>query len=139
MTAQIPELYFHFYGRIACRFEPLQEGIVRLRQGFEAGLSTGQADMGLNCLIQSVKNSIFSGANLQSTLKEIDHYLHLLKTYKSELTKNYLLIFREAVSQLIDNGKATGINDYADLGDLEDPGNKLREAHFHHAAIKCYW
>ena len=139
VSAQIPELYFNFYGRIAWRFEPFQAGIEPLRQGFEAGLSSGNKDMGLHCLIHTVKNAIFSGASLKSTLKEIDYYLHLLKTYKSEVTNNFMLNFRETVSLLIDNGEATSIPEKAVFGDLNDPGNKPREAFFHHSAIRCYW
>ena len=141
VVGQIPELYLNFYGRIAWRFnfKSLQESILHLRQGFEAGLSSGQVDMGLHCLIHGVKHSIISGANLKSTLKEIDYYLHTLKTYKSEMTKNFMLNFRETVSLLIDNGEATSINEKAVFGDINDPQNKLREAYFHHAALRCYW
>eukprot|EP00985_Skeletonema_marinoi_P005579 scaffold2429_cov154-Skeletonema_marinoi.AAC.1 len=139
VSAQIPELYFNFYGRIAWRFEPFQAGIEPLRQGFEVGLSSGNKDMGLHCLIHTVKNAIFSGASLKSILKEIDYYLHLLKTYKSEVTNNFMLNFRETVSLLIDNGEATSIPEKAVFGDLNDPGNKPREAFFHHAVIRCYW
>eukprot|EP00985_Skeletonema_marinoi_P015734 scaffold8218_cov151-Skeletonema_marinoi.AAC.1 len=139
VSAQIPELYFNFYGRIAWRFEPFQAGIEPLRQGFEAGLSSGNKDMGLHCLIHTVKNALFSGASLKSTLKEIDYNLHLLKTYKSEVTNNFMLNFRETVSLLIDNGEATSIPEKAVFGDLNDPGNKPREAFFHHAVIRAYW
>eukprot|EP00577_Skeletonema_sp_RCC1716_P008541 CAMPEP_0113418196 /NCGR_PEP_ID=MMETSP0013_2-20120614/26075_1 /TAXON_ID=2843 ORGANISM="Skeletonema costatum, Strain 1716" /NCGR_SAMPLE_ID=MMETSP0013_2 /ASSEMBLY_ACC=CAM_ASM_000158 /LENGTH=743 /DNA_ID=CAMNT_0000305411 /DNA_START=1 /DNA_END=2232 /DNA_ORIENTATION=- /assembly_acc=CAM_ASM_000158 len=139
VSAQIPELYFNFYGRIAWRFEPFQAGIEPLRQGFEVGLSSGNKDMGLHCLIHTVKNALFSGASLKSTLKEIDYNLHLLKTYKSEVTNNFMLNFRETVSLLIDNGEATSIPEKAVFGDLNDPGNKPREAFFHHAVIRAYW
>ena len=112
---------------------------MHLRQGFEAGLSYGHVDMSLHCLLHTVKNALFSGANLKSTLKEIDYYLQLLKTYKSEMSNNFMLNFRETASELIDNGEATSINQKAFFGDLDDPRNKLREAYFHHAALKCFW
>eukprot|EP00984_Skeletonema_dohrnii_P035066 scaffold34603_cov158-Skeletonema_dohrnii-CCMP3373.AAC.4 len=137
--AQISELYVHYNARVAWRFEPLQVGIDNFRRGFEAGLSYGDNDMGLHCTFHAVKNSIFSGASLRSILKEIAYYLHLLKSYKSEITRNYLLIFRETVSLLIDNGQATSIEATPCVGDLDDPKNKLREAFFRHSAIRCFW
>jgi hypothetical protein len=139
VPAQIPELYLNFYGRIAWRFEPFQAGIGNLRHSFEAGLSYGNNDMGMHCGIHVIKYLLFSGANLRSILKEIDYYLRLLETYKSEMARNFLLTWRETVSMLIDNGQATSIQAKACLGDLEDPGNKMREAFFHHSAIRCFW
>ena len=139
MAALVPELYFHFYGRIAWRFESFQAGIGNLRQGFEAGLSYGHADMGLHCAIHVIKNTMYSGANLNSIMKEIDYYLHILETYKSEVARNFLLIFRETVSTLIDNGQATSIDATPCVGDLDDQKNKLRDAVLHHSAIRCFW
>ncbi|KAK1746264.1 hypothetical protein QTG54_002871 [Skeletonema marinoi] len=140
VAAQIPELYFNFYGRIAWRFEPFQAGIDKLRQGFEAGLSSGHADMGLHCAIQVIKTTILSGANLSSILKEIDYYLHLLKT-KSEVTRNFLRVFRKTVSLLIDNGEATSTaaDPCIGVGDLNDQNRKLRDAVLQHSVIRCYW
>jgi hypothetical protein len=115
VPAQIPELYFHFYGRIAWRFEPFQAGIDSLRHGFEAGLSYGNNDMALHCALHVIKYLLFSGANLKSLLKEIDYYFHLLETYKSELARNYMLNFRETVSLLIDNGQATSTTQQSDV------------------------
>ena len=139
VAAQIPDIYFNFYGRVAWRFEPFQEGIIHLRQGFEAGLSFGHADMGFYCLMFVVKLAIVSGANLKSTLKEIDYYLQLLKTYKSEVSNNYMLYFRETVSLLIDKGEATGIEE-KDLGDLNGGNKPIRDdAAFYHKAIRAFW
>ncbi len=139
MAALVPELYFNFYGRIAWRFESFQAGIDNLRQGFEAGLSCGHSDMGLHCAVQVIKNTIYSGANLNSIMKEIDYYLHILETYKSEVTRNFLLIFRETVSTLIDNGQATSIDATPCVGDLDDQKNKLRDSVLHHSANRCFW
>ena len=94
--------------------------------------------MGMHCGIHVIKYLLFSGANLRSILKEIDYYLRLLETYKSEMARNFLLTWRETVSMLIDNGQATSIQAKACLGDLEDPGNKMREAFFHHSAIRYF-
>lgn len=139
MTAIIPDLYVYFYGRIAWRFEPLQAGIDKLRQGFEAGLSSGHADMGLHSAVQVIKNTICMGANLTSILKEIDYYLHTMETYKSAMGRTFMLIFRETVSTLIDNGEATGIGANPSVGDLNDQKNKFRESVLYHSAIRCYW
>ena len=141
MTAQIPDIYFNFYGRVAWRFEPFQEGIIHLRQGFEAGLSFGHADMGFYCLMFVVKLAIVSGANLKSTLKEIDYYLQLLKTYKSEVSNNYMLYFRETVSLLIDKGEATSVEEKVVFGDLNNEENKFirDDAVFYHKAIRAFW
>eukprot|EP00984_Skeletonema_dohrnii_P024547 scaffold13678_cov106-Skeletonema_dohrnii-CCMP3373.AAC.2 len=139
MAAQIPELYFNFYGRIAWRFEPFQVCADNLRRGFETGLSTGDNDMGLQCAIHAIKTAVFSGASLKSTLKEIDYYLHLLKTFKSAKFYTNILIYRETVSVLIDKGDATSIPEKAVFGDLDDPGNKLRDGFFCHRAIRAYW
>ncbi len=139
VPANIPELHYLYYGRVAWRFEPFQAGIDSLRHNCEVGISYGNNDMGMHCAFHVIKYLLFSGANLKSLLKEIDYYFHLLETYKSELARNYMLNFRETVSLLIDNGQATSIEAKACFGDLEDPRNKLREAFFHHSAIRCFW
>ena len=136
---QIPELFLNFHGRIAWRFEPIQSGINSCRRGFEAGLSNGNSDMSFHCAVQVIKNSIFSGTNLRVILKEIDYYLHLLETYKCELAKNYMLIFRETVSFLIDDGAETSIAATAVVGEINDASNKMRDAVFFHSAIRAYF
>ena len=136
---QIPELFLIFHGRIAWRFEPIQSGINSCRRGFEAGLSNGNSDMSFHCAVQVIKNSIFSGTNLRVILKEIDYYLHLLETYKCELEKNYMLIFRETVSVLIDNGQTTSIAAKPSVGDINDSSNKMRDAYFYHKVLQCFW
>jgi len=136
---QISGVFFHFYGRIAWRFEPFQVCADNLRRGFESGLSFGHADIGFYCSFHAIKTAVFSGANLKSLLREIDYYLHLLETYKSELIKNALLIFRETVSTLIDKEHATSIEAKAYIGDLNDPGNKIRDMLLFHRAIRAYY
>ena len=136
---QYPLFYLNYYGRVAWRFESLQVCTDKLRRAFEAALSLGHVDIAFYCSIHVIKNSIFSGASLRSILKEIDYYLHLLKTYKIETARTFLLIFRETVSLLIDNGQATSIEATPCAGDLSDPGNKLRESAFFHKAVQCLW
>ncbi|KAK1746792.1 putative AAA ATPase [Skeletonema marinoi] len=139
LATQIPELYMNFYGRVAWRFEPFQAGVHKLRQCLDAGLSSGRSDIGLFCGLNEIKYALCSGANLKSLLKRIDYYLHLMETYRSEATKNNVLLMRETVSFLIDNGQATSIEASACVGDLNDPKNKLREAFFYYSAIRCFW
>lgn len=136
---QISGAFFNFYGRIAWRFEPFQVCADNLRRGFESGLSSGHADIGFYCSFQAIKTAVFSGTNLTSLLIEIDYYLHLLETYKSELMKNVLLIFRETVSTLMGKEHATGIESRASIGDLHEPKNKIRDVLLFHRAIRAYW
>ena len=138
MATQLPEIYFNFYGRVAWRFEPFQDGMVRLRQGFEAGLSSGHVDMGFYCLVFFIKLSIVSGANLKSTLQEIDSHLRLLKTYKSEVSNNYILNYRETVSLLIEKGGARSTEVKDDFGIVDE--SKLRDDElFYHKGIRAFW
>ena len=139
VAEQYPLFYLDYYGRIAWRFEPLQVCADELRRAFEAALSLGQVQTAFNCAAHSIKSLIFSGANLNSILKEIDYYLHLLKTYKSEVSKNFLLIFRETVCLLIDNGKTNSIESAPCVGDLNDPAIKQRESALFHKAMQCMW
>ena len=140
VTAQVPELYSSFYGMIAWRFEPFHVCEVNLRRGFETGLSTGNSDVGLHCALHAVKTGVISGTNLRSTLKEIDYYLHLLKTYKNANIKNLFLHSRETVSLLIDNGEATSIEEKAVSGDSSDKGkNRYDALLFYHQAFRAYW
>ena len=135
----IPLGFSSFYGWVAWHFEPFQVCADKTRRAFEIALSSGHVDIAFDCSFNVVKYAIFSGENLRSLLKEIDYYLHLLGTYKSEVARNFLLTFRETVSLLIDNGQATSIGAKAYYGDLDDLGNKMRESFFFHKAIQCYW
>ena len=139
VAAQVPELYSNFYGRIAWRFEPFQDCANNLRRGFETGLSSGNNDVGLLCALQVIKTKIFSGSNLKSLLNEINYYLHLLKTFQITRGINLMITFRETVSVLIDKGQATSIEAKAAFGDLNDPGNRLRDVFYFHQAIQAYW
>lgn len=140
MAVLVPEIYVNFYGRIAWGFEPFQVCTNNLRQGFEAGLSSGHVGIGLDCSFHAIKFAMVSGANLKSILKEIDYYLLRLKTYKNAHIKNPFLIYRETVSLLIDNGEATGIEEKAVLGDSNDNENNVYAALlFYHQAIRAYW
>lgn len=129
---QISGVVMNFYGRIAWRFEPFQVCGDNLRRGFESGLSSGSG-RGFNCAYHIVKNGIISGGQLVQLLKEIDFYLHLLKTYKDELMRNVLLFSRETVSALIDKGEATSIETEV------VPINVSQEPIYFHQAFRGFW
>jgi len=128
---QISGVFMNFYGRIAWHYEPFQVCGDNLRRGFESGLSSG-SNLGFHCAFHVIKTAIISGEKLDSLLKEIDYYLHLLKTYKSELMKNALLISRETVSALIDKGEATSI-------EAKVFNNSSQEPVFFHQAYRAFW
>jgi hypothetical protein len=135
----IPVGFFNFYGWVAWRFEPSQICADKTRRAFEIALSSGGVDTAFYCSFHVLKYALFGGENLKSLLKEIDYYLHLLGTYKNQVARKYLFNFRETVSLLIDNGQATSIGAKPNYGDLNDPGNKMREAFFVHKAFQCFW
>lgn len=114
----------------------------KLRKGFASGLSSGDANTAFFCASHGVYFSIISAEkDLTSLLKEIDYYLLLLETHKSELTKKFLLCFRETVATLIDRGETTGIDaklSYADAYDL-GPGNKLLASLYFQEVFRNYW
>ena len=115
-------------------------GVQRLRVCFDSALSSGNAEMGFFCALQLVIFSILSGEKeLTSLLKDIDYYLHLLETYKSEISKKYLLSYRETVSMLIDKGEATSIEAKENLGDANDPGNKFMETFYYQQVLRNFW
>jgi len=138
-VAQIPEVYLNFYGGIAWRFETFQVSADYLCRGFEIGLSTGNTHAAWLCALQATLFSIISGANLQSMLNKIDYYLHLSKTFNIKIGKNLFLVYRDTVSMLIDKGEATCIEAKPTLGDLTDPGNKLRIVYYRHEAVRAFW
>ena len=139
LTDRMAGIRLHFYMG-AGHLESFQVGASQLRKGFGSGLSSGDANTAFYCAIQGTFFSIISGEKeLCSLLQEIDYYLHLLKTYSSEMTRKYLLCYRETVSILIDKGEATGIEDRLRFEDVSDPGNKLLEVFYFHELFRHYW
>jgi hypothetical protein len=138
LSDEMAELRLNFSHAVG-HLEWFHSGIQRLRVGFESALSSGNANMGFLCAVQSTVFSIISGEKeLSALLKEIDYYLHLLQTYKSEMTRRFLLNSRETVSMLIDKGEATSIEAKECPGDL-DPGNKFLDTFYFHQAFRNYW
>ena len=139
LSHQQAELRLNFYmgaGSLE-HFHSCAEG---LRGGFRSGLSSGNANMAFYCALLAAHFSFISGEkDLTSLMTEIDYYLHLLETYKSDVAKNLLLCIRETVSTLIDNGEATSIEAKASYGDLNDPGNKLLETYNYYQMLRNFW
>ena len=126
----------------AGQLEPYHLDASQLRKGFESGLSSGDSNPAFYCANLGVYFSIISAEkDLTSLLKEIDYYLLLLETYKSELAKKPILCYRETVATLIDRGETTGIDaklSYADACDL-GPGNKLLGVFYFQEVFRNYW
>ena len=136
---EMAELRLHYHAG-AGHLESFQSGAKQLRKGFGSGLTSGNANAAFYCAIQGTFFSIISGEKeLTLILQEIDYYLNLLKTYKSEMTRHYLLCYHETVSLLIDKGEATGIEAKLCYGDVCDPGNKLLEVYYFHMVFRNYW
>lgn len=129
------QLFFnHTVGHLEC----FHKGIHRLRGAFESALSSGNANMGFLCALQSLGFSIISGEReLTVLLKDIDYYLHLLRTYKSETTRRLLLDTRETVSLLIDKGEATSIEAKECSGAGDDTINL--EVYYFYRAFQSFW
>ena len=126
----------------AGHLESYQSGSNQLRKGFASGLSSGDPNQAFFCAGHGVYFSLISAErDLASLLKELDYYLLLLETYKSELAKKFILCYRETVATLIDRGETTGIDaklSYADACDL-GPGNKLLEVFYLQEVFRNYW
>eukprot|EP00986_Skeletonema_menzelii_P003845 scaffold1255_cov199-Skeletonema_menzelii.AAC.1 len=139
LSHQLAELRLNFYmgaGSLE-HFHSCAEG---LRGGFRSGLSYGNANMAFYCALLAAHFSFISGEkDLTSLMTEIDYYLHLLETYKSDVAKNLLLCIRETVSTLIDKGETTSIEAKASYGDLNDPGNKLLETYNYYQMLRNFW
>ena len=134
-----PAIVFDFFGRIAWRFHPFQVCIDHLRRAVETALSRGSNDMGFYCSIFVVVYSIHRGEKLTAVLKEIDYYLQIFDTHKSVVPRNYLLLFRETVSVMIDNEQATSIAAKPVVGDTNESSNKMRDSYFYHKVLQCFW
>ena len=139
LSDQMAQLSFLFTNAVG-HLEWFHAGVQRLRVCFDSALSSGNAEIGFFCALQLVIFSILSGEKeLTSLLKDIDYYLHLLETYKSEVSKNFLLSSRETVSMLIDKGEATSIEAKENLGDVTDPGNKFVATFYCQQVLRNFW
>ncbi len=140
-TDQMAELSLIFNNTVG-HLEWIHPGAQRLRTCFGSALSSGNANMGFLCATQSINFSILSGEKeLNSLLKEIDYYLHLLETYKSEVSKKYMLWARETVSILIDKGEATSISgkESHHVSDVSDRADKFLDTYYCQQVVRNFW
>jgi len=140
VVAQVPGVYFTYYGLVAFHTEQLQTCADMLRQGFDAGMSAGDSATAFLNSVQHIKTSLIAGERLLTLLEKVDYYLKLTDQHKNELMKSYLLIFRDTLSTLIDKGESTSSN--ANPGTR---GNDVRTgAHtsgsmYFHRALRAFW
>ncbi|KAL7543351.1 hypothetical protein ACHAXR_012671 [Thalassiosira sp. AJA248-18] len=137
----MPKICFAYYGFVAFHTEPLQSCADMLRQGFDAGMSSGESTTAFFNATQHIKTALIAGEKLKTLLEKVDYYLELADQYKNELAKIYLLIFRDTLSTLIDKGESTSLNSTNKNANNE---NALKQANFSevmyfHRAIQAYW
>ncbi len=138
-SEEMAEVHLYFQ-RGAGQLESFQLGAAQLRKSFTSGLSSGNTRIAFYCAGQGTHFSIMSAEKeLTSLLHEIDYYLHLLETYKSELTKKCLHCYRETVSTLIDKGQTTANEYKLSYADVSDPGNKHLELFYFHQVFRNHW
>merc|ERR1712194_587581 len=70
VVAQVPFVYYIYYGLVAFHTEPLQLCADKLRQGFDAGMSAGESSAAFINSVQHIKTSIFAGEKLSTLLKK---------------------------------------------------------------------
>jgi len=137
------KLFFTFYGCVAWRVEPIRSCATNsLRQGFESGMTNGDTHTAFHSALQHIQMGFVGGDNLQSLLKDIDYYLTVFAEYNNAMVKNFMLIFRETVSILIDKGEATSIEEkavYADADAKEYGKDKLFQSSLCHKALRSFW
>ena len=122
----------------AGHLESYQSGAKQLRKGFASHLSSGDTNAAFYCATRAIHFSLISAEkDLTSSLKEIDYYLRLLKTYKSELAMEFILFYRETVSTLIDRGERYGIE--TNSRQEPEPGSTLLEVFYFHAVLRNFW
>ena len=140
VVAQVPKIYYTFYGFVAYYTENLQLCANMLRQGFDAGMSAGDSATAFLNSVQHIKTSFIAGEKLPTLLKQVEYYLTLLDLYKHELVKTYLLIFRDTLSTLIDKGESTSsnINQSSSENDVK-PGAHSSESMYFHRALQAFW
>jgi hypothetical protein len=134
-----PALYSIYYGHIAFHTEPLHTCAVKLRQGFDAGMSLGESGMALFNAIQHIKTAFMAGHRLPTLLEKVDYYLEQENTYQNEFAKAYLSLFRGTISTLIDKGVSTSASPLAIDVPADTANAHLQESINFHRAIGAYW
>ena len=104
---QKAKLFFQYYALIAYYSEPFQHCRDMLREGFEAGMCSGDVRYSFLNALNQIRLGFLSGKNLQDLLKETEYYLSLMGNQKLNQTKALLLMFHETISLLISNSEYT--------------------------------
>ena len=121
----------HAQPKVAFHTEPLQLCCDMFRQGLGLALSIGQRHPAFLNIISHVRFLLMSGHNLRALLDKVDYYLGLAATYKNDFAKNYLSLFHNTISILIDKGESTSSSHYSI--DILQTSNSSEATHFHRA------
>ena len=125
---------------VAFTAEPLQVVALKLRQGFDAGMSAGNSAAAFLNENRHINVSYYAGETLQKILQKIDAYLTLTNLYQHKLMKSHLLIFRDTISTLIDQGKSTSSNTDSNCSEnAEDTTVHTSRFIFFHRASQAFW
>jgi hypothetical protein len=139
VVAQVPFVYYIYYGLVAFHTEPLQLCADKLRQGFDAGMSAGESSAAFINSSQHIKTSFIAGEKLSTLLEQVDYYLELTDLYKNRSTKTHLLIFRDTISTLINKGNSTSnLNQSCGENEVQTGLHTLRMMDFH-SALLAFW
>ena len=138
-TEQLPQIYVVYYGFVAPYTEPLLSCADMLRQGFDAGMSLGEAGFAFLNSTCHIWTAMVAGNRLPTVLEKVDYYLKLANTYQNEITKTFHSINRETISILIDNGGSSSSTPFAiDVPTNTEDTNVLGLIYCNRA-IQAYW
>jgi hypothetical protein len=135
----LPALYSLYYGHVAFHTEPLHACADMLRQGFDAGMSLGESGMAFYNAIQHIKTAVVAGDRLPSLLEKVDYYLEQANTYKNEIAKAYLSVFRGTITTLINKGGSTSSSPLAIDVPTDTENALLLESINFHRVVQAYW
>jgi hypothetical protein len=135
-TEQIAETYGIYYGFVAWRTESLQTCTKKLGQGFEVGMSLGEANAAFTNAVCQIRSSILAGDKLPSLLEKVDYYLKLADTYSNDLGKIFFSIFCCTIKIMI-GGEDSAYYTGETLSEMAIQ-RFLEPMHFN-SALRAYW
>ncbi len=138
-AAQLPNLYMVYFGIIAPRTEPLQTCADMLRQGFDAGMSLGEPGIAFLNSIQHMRTAIIAGESLPALLEKVDYYLKMADTYKNEVARAFLSLYRDTISILTGSNEIPSSTDHANDLPNDNVNAKVLESIYIQRAIQAYW
>ncbi len=104
---QKAKLFFQHYALVACYSEPFQHCRDMLKEGFEAGMCSGDIRNAFLNELNQIRLSLLSGENLHDLLRETEYYLSLMGNRQQNQTKALMMMFHETISLLISNSEYT--------------------------------